>query len=275
MKIPLVAVALWAFTSGLSAHAQAASPLAWENEAVIVSAELAKGVDTKSAKPGSQITARTLRDVRLDDGAMLPKDSSLVGHVIQVRAKSGSSPDALLVLRFDRVVLSDEHAVAVQVMVRSIAEPRVASSASPFGPMPGSDSVSDASMPGTGLGAGTESIGTGGGGSPGANRGTSSRGDQMPAGNSSPLDTAGQMPSGAQPVANAGSTGSNAIPEGRSFPVGNLHSVSFSNAEMSANAADGAAGSAPAASMVLVLKGEGKNFSLDRGTRLELSVLSQ
>ena len=75
-----------------------------------------------------------------------------------------------------------------------------------------------------------------------------------------------------QPVAQAGSAGANeAVPMGRMFPVGNLEGVSFSNAQLTATGEQGS----HASSTVVVLNGGGKNFKLERGTRLVLSLLAQ
>jgi len=263
MRMSLMATVMaGAVASAPCGGAQAASQLAWQNEAVTVSAELTKTVDTKSAKVGDSIEAMTTGDVRLDDGSMLAKGSLLVGQVMQVRAKSGGNPEAHLVFRFDHAVAGPGRTVALQAMIQSISAPGGAQPGGGFGPA-ANPGWTDASAGG----AGDRDPMSPTGGEPGSMRRAES--GQLPAG----LDAAtAATPDRSQAVAMAGSAGaSDAVPLGRMFPVGNLHGVSFSNAELTATDQQGT----KISSTVVVLNGGGKNFRLERGTRLVLSLLAQ
>lgn len=262
MKIALTAVAAAALWWSAYGHAQTASALAWENEATSVSAELTKAIDSKGAKAGQEVAANTTTDARLDDGTMLPKGSRLLGHVLQVQTRSSSSPDARLVLRFDRAMLSDGRLVAVQAMMQSMVVTTVAARSPALSPMPGADGM-DASTPAGGRGVGRN----GDDGLGGITRGTAGSG-LPPSSPTGPDVPAGPLPGGSQPVAQAGANTANPMPTGRAFPVGNLAGVTFTNAEAPVNGAG-------AASAVVVLSGEGRNFSLERGTRMNLSLLAQ
>jgi len=249
------------------AGAQAASQLAWQNEAVTVSAELTKAVDTKSAKSGDVVEAVTTADVRLDDGTMLPKGSPLVGHVMQVIPKSGGSPESHLVLRFDHAAAGPGRSIAVEAMIQSISAPGAGRAAGSFDSA-ANPAWTDASTNGAGDRDPMASTGTELGD---MRRGAT--GAQAPAGTPAGLDAAAAATADrSQAVAMAGSTGGNdVVPEGRIFPVGNLEGVSFSNAELTATGEQGAKTS----STVVVLNGGGKNLRLERGTRLVLSLLAQ
>lgn len=266
MRFGLIAgVIAGVISSGPCAEAQAASQLAWQNEAVTVSAELTKAVDTKSAKAGEAVEAMTTADARLDDGTMLPKGSPLVGHVMQVIPKSGASSEAHLVLRFDHAMAGAGRTIAVQAMIQSISAPGsvragggIGSAANPAwtdasANAPGDPIATTGGEPGDmrrGMGNGPAPIGE-------------------PAAPDAPMGAAAER---SQAVAMAGSAGANdAVPMGRMFPVGNLQGVSFSNAELTATGEQGTKTS----STVVVLNGGAKNFKLERGTRLVLSLLAQ
>lgn len=255
--------------TGPCAGAQAASQLAWQNEAVTVPAELTRTVDTKSAKAGEAVEAITTAEARLDDGTMLPKGSQLVGHVMQVIPRSGGSPEAHLVLRFDHAAAAPGHMLAVEAMIQSISAPGPGRGGGSFGAV-ANPAWTDASANGAGD---QDPLGPASGAPGDVRRGETSAASGSPAGGRSGLDAAaGAAADGPQAVAMAGSAGANdAVPMGRMFPVGNLEGVSFSNAELTAAGEQGAKTS----STVVVLNGGGKNFRLERGTRLVLSLLAQ
>jgi hypothetical protein len=250
---------------GPCAGAQAASQLAWQNEAVTVSAELTRAVDTKSAKVGEAVEATTTADARLDDGTMLAKGSPLIGHVMQAIPKSGGSPEAHLVLRFDHATAAPGHTLAVEAMIQSISAPEPGRAGGGFGPAANpawtDASASAAGDPMSSAAGEPADMRRGVGNGPGS------------AATSAGLDAAaGAAAERSQAVAMAGSAGaSDAVPMGRMFPVGNLEGVSFSNAQLTVTEEQGA----KTASIVVVLNGGGKNFKLERGTRLVLNLLAQ
>lgn len=71
-------------------------------QATSVAAELKSKVDTKSAKVGDTVTAKTMADVTV--GTMkVPKGSTLMGKVSQVQSKSAGAGTATLLIVFDQV----------------------------------------------------------------------------------------------------------------------------------------------------------------------------
>ncbi|MGB9032861.1 MAG: hypothetical protein WCC27_22250, partial [Acidobacteriaceae bacterium] len=103
--------------------AQAGQASASAAQATGVSAELSKRIDTKDARVGDEVVAKTTSEARLADGTKLPKGSKLVGHVTDVRAKSHDNHDSHIAFAFDHAVLKDGREVPVQAMMRSIAAP--------------------------------------------------------------------------------------------------------------------------------------------------------
>jgi hypothetical protein len=64
--------------------AQTAKPL----QATAVAAELTQRIDTKNAKQGDEVAARTTMAARLPDGTELPSGTKLTGKVTDVKAKT-------------------------------------------------------------------------------------------------------------------------------------------------------------------------------------------
>ncbi|MHB1745280.1 MAG: hypothetical protein ACYCRE_11005 [Acidobacteriaceae bacterium] len=63
-------------------------------------------MDTKSAKVGDTITAKTLSELPLKDGAKVPKGAILSGKVSEVQSKSAGSGTASITVVFDQIQAS-------------------------------------------------------------------------------------------------------------------------------------------------------------------------
>ena len=101
-----------------------------------VSAELAKGIDTKKAKVGDEVEVKTTSTAKLPDGTELPKGTKLTGKVTDVKAKSKEDKSAHLAFSIDHAVLKDGKQVPVAVIMMSVTGP--------------SQGATDAMMPGAG-----------------------------------------------------------------------------------------------------------------------------
>jgi hypothetical protein len=83
-------------------------------------------VDTKKAKVGEQVTAKTIQIVALPDGKSIPKGALLVGHVVALDAfRFDQTPYAhqkpsMLSIHFDKLQTGDA-AIPVSLSVRAIA----------------------------------------------------------------------------------------------------------------------------------------------------------
>ena len=87
-----------------------------------VSAELAQKIDSKNAKVGDEVIARTTSNAQLQ-GAKLPKGTRLMGKVTEVQAKSREQHDGRLAFTFDRAVLRDGREIPIHAMLQSISAP--------------------------------------------------------------------------------------------------------------------------------------------------------
>jgi hypothetical protein len=88
-----------------------------------VNAELDKSLDSKKAKVGDAVTARTTEAVKEDGKVVLPKGSRLVGHLTRVSARGKGDSDSTLGVQFDRAELKGGQELAVQLTLQAIAVP--------------------------------------------------------------------------------------------------------------------------------------------------------
>ncbi|MGB6131018.1 MAG: hypothetical protein WBG54_04510, partial [Acidobacteriaceae bacterium] len=131
-----------------STAAQAEDASASAEQATNISARLTKGLDTKDAKVGEEVIAKTTSNARLADGTRLPRNSRLIGHVTDVQAKSHADKDAHLAFAFDHAVLRDGREVPIHAVMESIAAP------APLAASGSGDMMADGGMGGGGAMAG-------------------------------------------------------------------------------------------------------------------------
>jgi len=200
----------------------------------IINAELTGSLDSKKAKPGDAVNARTVTDLKTNDGrVVLPKDTKIVGHVTQASARGAGQSESSLGLVFDKAILKSGQEIPLNAAVQAVGAPP----ASYF------DNQTAAGEP---LG-GSRPTAPGGGVQSGS---TASRGGSIN-GASSTTNGIGDPSVGATPSeTEATNTGQwNANTRG----VVGLHNLSL-------NAAGAGQGS--------VIKSTGKNVKLDKETRL-------
>lgn len=270
-----------------SAGAQAGAMAASASQATTVSAELTKSLNSKDAKAGEEVVAKTTSKATLADGTKLPKGSKLIGHVTEAQAKSHGHDDAELAFAFDHAVLRDGREIPIHAAMRSLAAPAAMSAAAD------SDSMMDAGGGMAGGGGGGAVRGGGGlaGGAVGAVRGTAgtagglagNAASGVDAGAQGTLDGAGRMGANGTVLGNAGlnGTGVNGAAglgsglSGDARPVGNLSGVTFAAVGAGANAGPGGVSGAAGSSTATLLTAHGRNFSLASGSQMTLSLSTQ
>ncbi len=288
-------------TSG-SATAQAGRTTASAEQATNVSAQLTKSIDSKHAKVGDEVIAKTTQKATLADGTKLPKGSRLIGHVTEVHAKSRAQHDGQLAFSFDHALLRNGREVPIHALMESVA--------APVPPAISDDAMGEGNM-GAGpvmAGGGGATRGAGGGGllggggggiggaaAPvgGALRGAGNATGNLAGNTASGLNAAGNgavnstASLGRNTAALNGAAGGNSALSGETVPVGNLSGVSFTNLNaasaagqlMSTSSANGSAnasrhgvtGSAGAQNATL-FKAHGKNVDLAGGSQITMSV---
>jgi hypothetical protein len=112
LPVAMVAIALHGQTS-----ASNAAP------GIRVNAELTKRIDSKKAKVGETVEAKTTSAVKLPDGTELPKGAKLLGKVTDVKARSNSDNTSHIAFKLDQALMKDGHEVPLRVMVISATAP--------------------------------------------------------------------------------------------------------------------------------------------------------
>jgi hypothetical protein len=112
LPVAMIAVALHGQTSASNATPGAR-----------VNAELTKRIDSKRAKVGDTVEAKTTSAVKLPDGTELPKGTKLAGKVTDVRARSNTDKTSHLAFNLDQALIKDGHDVFLRVMVMSATAP--------------------------------------------------------------------------------------------------------------------------------------------------------
>jgi hypothetical protein len=101
------------------APAQASSATA-ESAEPILEAKFDRNVDTKSAKLGDPVFAKTLKAIKLADGTEIPKGSKLVAKIISVQSKKEGNGNSMLTFRFDEADVKGGAAVPIHGEVVAI-----------------------------------------------------------------------------------------------------------------------------------------------------------
>ncbi len=108
----VITVSTMLFAAGsLAAQAQSAPVLV---------TKFAVKLDTKSAKVGEAVSAKTVKAARAKDGTELPKGSKLTGQVVAVQSNKDGNGTASLAIKFDQVELKDGAKVPVQGLIVAI-----------------------------------------------------------------------------------------------------------------------------------------------------------
>ena len=264
-------------TAAARASAQARQAAISSAYVVNVSAELTKRIDTKNAKVGDEVNAKTTSTANLADGTNLPKGTTLVGKVTDVRAKSSADKTSHLAFALDRAVLRDGREIPVRAVLTSVTGRAIASTSA-------ADDMAMSSTAGGGMAGG----GMAGGGAPGGGAPGGITGAGAPVGGGAlggAGRTAGGMGGGAaNTVGNAGRTldsTTEAATEAamdRTRAVDSLAGKAGSSTSLDhapvANLPGVTLSSAGSASTTGSLDAANKNISLESGTKLTLNVVA-
>jgi hypothetical protein len=102
----------------LIARCQAPAPAAQSSAPVLV-AKFATNLNTRSAKSGDAVVAKTIKDLKLKD-LDIPKGSKIVGTVASVQSREDSNGDSSLAIRFDHVELKGNQVLRIQGLIVAI-----------------------------------------------------------------------------------------------------------------------------------------------------------
>ena len=242
-----------------AAAAQAGKASASAAEATDLSAELTKKVDSKNAKVGDEVAARTTSAARLSDGTKLPKGTHLLGKVTDVQAKSADQKASRLAFTFDRAVMHDGSMIPIRATVMSLAAPAVMSASAQ-----GNDDMSAGAGPAPVMAGGGGRASGGGliGGGGGALRGASN----VAGGTAGAVTTTGHNTLGA--TTNAVGATTNTVASTGTTNLQQMNQITGSVTNMpGVNFSSGGS-----ANESTVLNANGKNIALASGTQMTLSI---
>ena len=95
-----------------------------ENPPVSITfATLTKTIDSRNAAIGDEFVLRTLSDIVVDGSVVIPKDSTIRGHVAGAIPKSKTEPESLLTITLDHALLPNGIEVPLKAIVAAIAAP--------------------------------------------------------------------------------------------------------------------------------------------------------
>jgi len=85
---------------------------------------LTKSIDAKRVKTGDLVEARVTADLKAADGEIVvPKDTTVVGHVTEAQARTKEQKESRLGLTFDHLVMKSGGDVPLPVSIQAIIAP--------------------------------------------------------------------------------------------------------------------------------------------------------
>lgn len=89
-----------------------------------VSATLLKAVDATRSKVGDQVIAKTTEPLKKDGKTIVPKGAKLVGHVVQVKARTDDESVSQVVISFDEITDMEGKTLPLSASISSISRPQ-------------------------------------------------------------------------------------------------------------------------------------------------------
>lgn len=212
-----------------------------------INAELEKSLDSKKAKVGDAVTARTTQEVTADGKPVLPKGTKLVGRVTEATARGKGDSTSTLAVQFDHAELKGGQQVQLQAQVQAIA-------AAPAAPPMGSSGTDNMGQPAS------------------SNPGYSNRGNMPGGASSGAASTVPRTNQGVGAPIGADNSGAVTADAGGTNSAGELKATSrgvFGINGLTMEPGQSSSGASP------VISSAGKAVHLDGGIRLLLMTQAQ
>jgi hypothetical protein len=88
-----------------------------------IPAVLNKSLDSKKNKQGDEVSAKTAADVLSQGKIVIPRNTKLIGHVTEAKAKSSGESESTLGIAFDRAILKNGQSVPLNATIQALAAP--------------------------------------------------------------------------------------------------------------------------------------------------------
>jgi len=92
-------------------------------------AELVKPVDARKNKPGDEVAAKSIQDMKSDGRVILPKGSKIIGHVTEVKQRTKGESESAVGIVFDRALLKDGTQMPMALAIQAVASSQTVASA--------------------------------------------------------------------------------------------------------------------------------------------------
>jgi hypothetical protein len=89
----------------------------------IIPAELSKTIDARKVKAGDKIEIKTVVDLLSEGQVVVPKDSKILGHISEAKARSKDSKDSMIGIVVDSLSTKEGGELAIQAVVQAIGRP--------------------------------------------------------------------------------------------------------------------------------------------------------
>jgi hypothetical protein len=94
-----------------------------------INAALSAPIDSKKAKEGDPVNARTTEATKANGKTVIPRDTKLVGHLTQASARAKGDSESSLGIVFDKAVLKNGQEVPLNVAIQALAQASSAANA--------------------------------------------------------------------------------------------------------------------------------------------------
>jgi len=88
----------------------------------LIGGTLAASLDSKKKKPGEEVIVKTIGDMKMSDGTLIPHGTKVIGHITEAKARSGGDPQSSLGIVFDKVELKNK-TLAITAVIRAVGPP--------------------------------------------------------------------------------------------------------------------------------------------------------
>src|SRR6185437_15707329 len=118
----------------------------------ILPVELDKSVDAKKAKPGDPLVAKIDQDLLSNGKIVIPRNSKVMGHVVEAKPSSHDDKSSKLGIVFDKIEVKDAPEIPLSAVVQGIGAPVSAVGSSAYaddmgGPSSGNPGGTNGSSP--------------------------------------------------------------------------------------------------------------------------------
>ena len=97
-------------------------------------AELSKSLDAKKCKPGDKVEAKLTVDLLAHGQIVIPRNVKIIGHVTDAKSQTKESPNSMVGIVFDRVIMKDGRELSMQATIHALGRPLTLAPDDPMSP---------------------------------------------------------------------------------------------------------------------------------------------